>query len=51
MTVVPLVVSEVTLVELDIVVLSLSVPSSDACQQKQTISCFFIERDPRFALL
>lgn len=43
---VPLVVSEVTLVELDIVVLSRSVPSSDACQQKQSISCSFIEGDP-----
>lgn len=29
---VPVVVSEVTLVELDSVVLSFSVPSSDACQ-------------------
>lgn len=34
-TEVPLVVSDVTLVELDTVMLSFSVPSSDTCQKKK----------------
>lgn len=37
---VPLVVSDVTLVELDTVMLSFSVPSSDTCQKKNPNNLF-----------